>query len=57
MDFYISLKNMDKNIAGNKSENFCVKYNQKLLDHAKQSAVDTLKTASEKSNSKNRRSN
>ena len=25
MDFYISLKNMDKNIAGNKSENFCGK--------------------------------
>ena len=33
-------KNISKNLSG--------KYSQKLLDHAKQSATDTLKAASER---------
>ena len=37
-------KNMVKNIGKNKSENLSAKYSQKLLDHAKQSATDVLKT-------------
>ena len=40
MDFCLLLKNMGKNISG--------KHDQKLLDHAKQSAADALKTASKK---------
>ena len=35
---------MDRNI----SENLSSKYNQKLLDHAKQSATDALKTSSKR---------
>ena len=41
---------MGKNIGKNK-------YSQKLLDHAKQSATDALKTSSKKSHLKNSRSN
>ena len=37
-------RNMGKNI----SKNLSSKYSQKLLDHAKQSATDALKTASKK---------
>ena len=37
-------KKMDKNIG----KNLRGKYSQKLLDHAKESATDTLKTSSEK---------
>ena len=37
-------KNIDKNI----SKNLSGKYNQKLLDHAKQYATDALKTASKR---------
>ena len=48
---YVSFaKHMGKNIGKKK-------YNQKLLDHAKQSATDTLKTSSKKSHLKNSRSN
>ena len=48
---YVSFaKHMGKNIAKNK-------YSQKLLDHAKQSATDALKTSSKKSHLKNSRSN
>ena len=37
---------MGKNIVKNISKNLSGKYNQKLLDHAKQSATDTFKTDS-----------
>ena len=39
---------MDKNIGNNISKNLSSKYSQKLLDHAKQSATDVLKTASKR---------
>ena len=39
-------KNMGKNIGKNINKNFSGKYSQKLLDHAKQSATDALKTTS-----------
>ena len=38
-------KNMSKNV---KKKNASVKYSQKLLDHAKQSATDAFKTASKR---------
>ena len=37
-------KNMDANIGKNISKNLSGTYNQKLLDHAKKSATDVLKT-------------
>ena len=39
---------MGKNICQNISKNLSSKYSQKLLDHAKQSATDELKTASKR---------
>ena len=36
---------MGKNIGKNISKNLSDKYSQKLLDHAKKSATDVLKTA------------
>ena len=36
---------MGKNIGKNISENLSDKYSQKLLDHAKQSATNALKTS------------
>ena len=39
-------KNMGKNIGKNITKNLSSKYNQKILDHAKQSATDAIKTAS-----------
>ena len=42
-------KNMDKNIARDMSKNLRGKYSQKLLDHAKQFATDTVKTSSKRS--------
>ena len=41
-------KNMGKNIGQNISKNLSGKYNQKLLDHAKQSPTDVFKTASKR---------
>ena len=41
-------RNLGKNIGKNISKNLCSKYNQKHLDHAKQSAKDVLKTNSKK---------
>ena len=41
-------KNMDEIIDKNKSKSLSVKYSQKLLDHAKQSAKYALKTTSKK---------
>ena len=42
--FLSFFKNMGKNIGKNISKNLSAKYSQKRLDHAKQSATDTLKT-------------
>ena len=36
---------MGRNIGKNINKNLSSKYSQKLLDHAKQSAADALKTA------------
>ena len=47
--FFTSAKNMGKNLNN--------KYSQKLLDSAKKSTTDAVKTVSKKSNSKNSRSN
>ena len=41
-------KNIGKNISENISKNLSGKYSQKLLDHAKQSASDALKTTSKR---------
>ena len=41
-------KNMGKNIGKNISKTLSGKYRQKLLDHAKQSATDALKTSSKR---------
>ena len=41
-------KNIGKNVGKNISNNLNGKYSQKLLDHAKQSAIDAFKTASKK---------
>ena len=41
-------KDMGRIIDKNVSETFSGKYSQKLLDHAKHSATDALKTASKK---------
>ena len=50
--------NMDRNIGKNIIKMFLSsKYSQKLIDHAKQSATDALKTASKRVIQKNNRSN
>ena len=41
-------RNMGKNIGKNISKRSSDKHNQKLLDHAKQSATDALKTSSKR---------
>ena len=41
-------KNMGKNIGKNVSKNLSREYSQKLLDHAKKSTTDALKTTSKK---------
>ena len=41
-------KNMGKNIGKNISKKLSSKYCQKLLDHAKKSATDAVKTASKR---------
>ena len=45
-----------RNMGENVSKNLSSKYSQKLLDHAKQSATDALKTASERAIKENSRS-
>ena len=47
MDFCLSLKIWAK-ILITKNKNLSSKYSQKLLDHAKQSALDPLKTTSKR---------
>ena len=41
-------KNMVENIGEKVSKNLSCKYSQKLLDHAKKSALDALKTDSKR---------
>ena len=41
-------KNIGKNIGKNISKNLSRKYSQKVLDHAKKSATDALKTSSKR---------
>ena len=48
MDFLSFGNTMRKDIGQNISKNLNGKYTQKLLDHAKQSTADSLKTASKK---------
>ena len=46
MDFFSFAERMGKNIGKNISKNVSSKYGQKLLNHAKQSATDAIKTSS-----------
>ena len=48
MDFCLLLKIWVEILVKILSKNLSCKYSQKLLDHAKQSATDALKTASKK---------
>ena len=41
-------KNINRNIGKNITKNLSSKYSQKLLDHAKQSPTDALRTSSER---------
>ena len=56
-EFLSVAKNKGKNIAKKISYDLRFKYSEKRLYHAKQSAIDALKTSSKKSNPKNSRSN
>ena len=40
--------NMVRNIGKNISKKVSSKYSQKILDHAKQSAIDTIKTSAKR---------
>ena len=51
-EFLSFAKNMGKNIGKNISKNLRGKYSQKSLDHAKQSAADVFKTASNNNNNR-----
>ena len=57
MDFCILLNIWAVNLTRNISKNLSRKYNQKRIDHAKQSATDGFKKEKKKSYSKNSRSN
>ena len=48
MDFFSFAERMGKNIGKNISKNVSSKYGQKLLNHAKQSATDAIKTYSKR---------
>ena len=50
-------RNMGRSIGKSVRKNLSSKYNQNLLDHAKQSATDALKTASKGTTQKNSRKN
>ena len=41
-------ENIGENVSKNRKKNLVGKYSQKLLDQAKQSATDTLKTSSKR---------
>ena len=47
-EFFSFAKNVGRSIGKNISKNLTSKYNQKLINHAKQSATDALKTASKR---------
>ena len=47
-EFLSVAKNMGKNIGKNISKNLSGKYSRELLNHAKKSAADALKTSSKK---------
>ena len=47
-EFLSFTKNRGKNIGKNIGKNLSRKYSQKLVDHAKQSAIDKLKTTSKR---------
>ena len=47
-EFLSFAKNMDKNIGKNINKILIGRYSQKLLDYAKQSATDALKTISKR---------
>ena len=55
--FFSFARNMGKNVGKNISKNLSSKYSQTLLDHAKKSATDALKTATKGAIQKNSRSN
>ena len=46
--FFSFAKNMGKNIGKSKSKNLSGKHSQKLLNHAKRSATESLKTTSKR---------
>ena len=46
--FLSFVRNMSRNIGNNISKNLSNKYSQKLVDYAKQSVTDALKTASKR---------
>ena len=54
IDFCFFARNMDKNIGKNISKNWSRKYSEKLLDHAKQSATDVLKTTLQRAKTNSR---
>ena len=56
-EFFSFARNMGKNVCKNINKGLSSKYSQKLHDHAKQSATDTLKTASKRIIEKNSRRN
>ena len=53
--FLSFVRHMGRNIGKDIFKNFHSKYSQKLLDHAKQSPTDALKTASKRAIQKNSR--
>ena len=57
MNICLLLKNMGRNIGKKISKNLNSKYSQTLIDHAKQSSTDTLKTALKRAMQKNSRNN
>ena len=48
LKIYIFARNMGKNVGKNISKNISSEYSEKLIDHAKQSASDIIKTASKR---------
>ena len=48
MDFFSFTKNMNKNIGKTVSKKLSGKLSQKLLDHAKQTVADAIKTTPRK---------
>ena len=57
MDFYLLLNIRVKTLVNISVKTLSTTFGQKLLDHAKRSATDALKTSSKKVIQKNSRSN